>query len=262
MENVNNVGNTNPSNYATFNITSDNFAYKILLDNDNGGIDFKNVSSVDITDYFTINTIAAGATTLATVDTTVVATAHLNLDADGNILLRPTPAGRITLQENDGTVWAPTQSSDATTKAYVDTNMYHFIRVGFYSTSTSKLFMPMPGAEDMREVTSVIGAGERICFICPFDGSLETVWARSEYDAGDVDIGYHLSATTLEAPSSTATQTVTIDMAVDDTSYEFDFASAGTNTFSQGNIIMFSVEPEASMGDVHFMIVLKFDVST
>ena len=51
-------------------------------------------------------------------------------------------------------------------------------------------------------------------------------------------------------------------MSVDDTSYEFDFASAGTNTFSQGDIIMFSVDATSSMGDVHFMIVLKFDVST
>jgi hypothetical protein len=34
---VNNGGNTNSANYATFNVTSDNFAYKILLDNDNGG---------------------------------------------------------------------------------------------------------------------------------------------------------------------------------------------------------------------------------
>ena len=34
---VNNGGNTNSANYATFNVTSDNFTYKILLDNDNGG---------------------------------------------------------------------------------------------------------------------------------------------------------------------------------------------------------------------------------
>ena len=51
-------------------------------------------------------------------------------------------------------------------------------------------------------------------------------------------------------------------MGTDDTSYEFDFASAGTNTFAQGNILMFTVDPTTQLGDCHFMIVLKFDVST
>ena len=59
----------------------------LTIDNKNGaGNDFKNASSADITDYFTINTIAAGATTLTTVDTTVGATAHLTLDPDGDLI--------------------------------------------------------------------------------------------------------------------------------------------------------------------------------
>ena len=137
---------------------------------------------------------------------------------------------------------------------------YHFIRVGFYNTGTAKMYMPLPGSEDMREVTSNFAAGERVSFICPFDGSLETVWARSEEDCGSTIIGLHVATTFIEVPSATATQTVTVDMGIDDVSYEFDFASAGTNTFSKGNIIMFSVEPTSAMNDVHFMIVLKFEL--
>ena len=57
----------------------------IYIDNKNGGQDFKNVSSADNIDYFLINTIAAGATTLRTVDTSVGATAHLNIEADGHV---------------------------------------------------------------------------------------------------------------------------------------------------------------------------------
>ena len=57
----------------------------IYIDNKNGGQDFKNVSSADNIDYFLINTIAAGATTLRTVDTSVGATAHLNIDVDGHV---------------------------------------------------------------------------------------------------------------------------------------------------------------------------------
>ena len=51
-------------------------------------------------------------------------------------------------------------------------------------------------------------------------------------------------------------------MASIDTSYEFDFAAAGTNTFSKGDIIMFSIDPTSNMNDISFTIVLKFDVST
>ena len=57
----------------------------IYIDNKNGGTDFKNVSAVNATDYFTINTVAAGATTLTTVDTSVGATAHLTIVADGHV---------------------------------------------------------------------------------------------------------------------------------------------------------------------------------
>ena len=141
-------------------------------------------------------------------------------------------------------------------------DQYHFIKCGFYNSGTAKLFIPLAAAEDMREVTTPVGAPERVCFICPFDGSVETIWVRSEATPGSTIMGFHGTALQSETPSATAIQSVTVDMSVDDTSYEFDFASAGTNTFSQGNILMFTVDPTSAMNDVHFMIVLKFDVST
>ena len=140
---------------------------------------------------------------------------------------------------------------------------YHFIRVGFFNSGTTKMYFPMPGSEDMRELTNNLSAGERLSFLCPFNGSLETVWARSEGTPGSTVIGLHKSAGDgAEVPSSTATQSVTVAMDVDDTSYEFNFAAVGTNTFAQGDIIAFSVDPSAAMNDVHFMIVLKFDITT
>ena len=139
---------------------------------------------------------------------------------------------------------------------------YHFIRGGYYSTSTSKNFIPMAGAEDLREGTSLASLSEKFCFICAYDGSFEKAYARSEAACDSSVFGFHLIATNVEIPSSTATQSVTVDMSADDTSYEFDFASAGTNTFSKGNIMAFSFDPTNAPYDIHFMIVLKFDVST
>ena len=182
------------------------------------------------------------------------------MPAGGDIFLNADGAN-ITLQDGAGT-YTPTAASDATTKAYVDANAYHFIKCVFYNSGTTKVYMPLAASEDLREDSLPSGDTEKIVMIAPFDGSLETIWARSEEVCDSTVIGLHVGTTAIEIPSVTATQTVTVDMAVDDTSYEFDFASAGTNTFAQGNILMFSVTPTSAMNDVHFMIVLKFDVST
>ena len=91
---------------------------------------------------------------------------------------------------------------------------------------------------------------------------METVWARSEEACGSTEIGLYASSGTVEIPGPGTAQAVTVAMDADDTSYEFDFAGAGSNTFSQGDVIAFSVEPTSAMNDVHFVIVLKFDVST
>ena len=77
------------------------------------------------------------------------------LDAGGNITL-DAAGGNITLQNNAGT-YTPTAASDATTKVYVDTNHYHFIKCGYYSTSTSKIYLPIAASDDTRETTSIIG---------------------------------------------------------------------------------------------------------
>ena len=139
---------------------------------------------------------------------------------------------------------------------------YHFIKCGFSTTSTAQVFIPLAASDTLVESTILSGSAESVVMICPFDGSLETVWVRSTGVPASTVIGFHLSTTTNEVPSATATQTVTVDMSVDDTSYEFDFASAGINTFSQGDTIMFSIDPTSRMYDIHFMIVLKFDTST
>ena len=141
---------------------------------------------------------------------------------------------------------------------------YHFIRGGYYNTGTSLNFIPMAAAEDLREGTSIANLSEKFCFICAYDGSIEKAYARSENGCDSSVFGFHTIADSAgtEIPSTTATQSVTVDMSADDTSYEFDFASAGTNTFSKGDITAFSFNPTSAPGDVHFMIVLKFDVTT
>ena len=75
---------------------------------DGVGNDFKNVSSADAGDFFSINTSANGATTLATIDDDASA-GHLTLDADGQIIIDSVnSSGAITdgtLFKTDGTTF-------------------------------------------------------------------------------------------------------------------------------------------------------------
>jgi hypothetical protein len=193
-------------------------------------------------------------------DMTITSGRHLTIDVGGDIIL-DAAGNNITLQAN-GSTYTPSAASDATTKAYVDANVYHFIRGGYQNTGTSKNFIPMAGNEDLREGTSMSNFGEKYSFICPYDGTFEKAYARSEINCGNSIFGFHHSAGAGdEAPSDTATSTVTVTMGTDDTSYEFDFTGV-TNTFSKGDIIAFSFDPTLAPNDTHFMIVLKFDVTT
>lgn len=83
------VGATSGTHTAygmTVNVSGSDSNLGILSNVTNGGIDFKCLSSANIGDFFTINTTTNGATTLATTDADATS-AHLTLDADGDIIL-------------------------------------------------------------------------------------------------------------------------------------------------------------------------------
>jgi len=167
-----------------------------------------------------------------------------------------------TMLSNSDTAMASQQSI----KAYVDDKTkyhYHFIKVGFnYSyIGGTRVFLPTPGAESTRELSSASGGPETFTWICPYDGTLERVQARSEEVCGSSIIGFWHTANQVEIAGPFPTSEVTVNMSVDDTTYEFDFTGE-TNTFSKGDIIMFSFDPANDANDVHFMITLKLDVTT
>ncbi len=185
----------------------------------------------------------------------------LTLDSGGDVII-DAGSGTVTIKDDGGT-YTPSASTDVAVKSYVDTNQYHFIKFGYYTSSSSKLFIPLAGAERMNESTSMANGGEQFVFACPYDGSLEKAVVRSEIACGSSIFGLHKSTGAgSETPHPTAVQTVTVDMSVDDTTYEYDFVLAGTNTFSKGDIIAFSLDTTLASNDTHGVIVLKFDVST
>ena len=85
------TGSTNGTSYGygiEQRITGSDTQYGILQQVDDGQIDIKMKSSADTGDYCTIATGTHGATTITTEDDDLAA-AHLTLDIDGDIILKP-----------------------------------------------------------------------------------------------------------------------------------------------------------------------------
>ena len=216
----------------------------------------------DANDYATFTVADTGDLTIATVGDGTT-DSDLTLDVDGDIIL-DADGGNITLQDN-GSTYTPTAASDAATKDYVDATQFHFIRFGAYISTNSNSFLFIAGAENQRDVTSSSGGSENLVFVAPYDGVLVKAIVRSEAACDSSVINWYRddTPTGAEVPPTLAgaTQAVTVDMSVDDTSYEFDF-TGGTNDFDKGDIMMWAFDPTNIPYDTHMVIVLKFDTTT
>ena len=189
------VGDAGGSSIAygiDLDISEADICYGIRLDNKDGGTDFLNRSSANGADYFTLNTIAAGNTTLTTVDTSVGTTAHLNMVADGNFTVDAVgdisldaDGGNISLLDG-GSTYTPTAASDATTKTYVDTRYFFSQTMTFGSLYTdhdgewiicnNEAFFKLGGQDtsvDDTETATISQSNQAIAktlwFVAPYD---------------------------------------------------------------------------------------------
>ena len=138
---------------------------------------------------------------------------------------------------------------------------YHFINGGYYSTSTSKIYLPLVGY--ILEQTTTSSRNEYIAHAVPYAGKLKKVVIRSEGVLGTTQVGFHRSNEGTEVPNSTAKSEVEVDMDVDDTAYEFDFESDTTNdcSFVVGDIIAISVDSSGAAYDTNFTVVLEYYIN-
>ena len=148
-------------------------------------------------------------------------------------------------------------------KAYVDTTQYSTLVCGMNYNLSGGTFCVLSLSGATRPLTTFNYGIENTIMIAPFSGSLEKIMFRCEEVAGDpVVIGFHRATTGTEYPSTTPVASVSIDMSgvADDTSTEFAFTSS--NTFSKGDAIGFSIDPDNDINDAIFTIVLKYDITT
>ena len=125
--------------------------------------------------------------------------------------------------------------------------------------NADQIWIPLSRRELERPITQT-SMNEILAFTPPYDGYLNQVVFRSEEDCGSTTVGLHRSATGTELPSTTASNTVTVDMATDDTPYKFAFGASAS--FSAGEILGISMNPTNDPNDTVFTVEFIFDSSS
>ena len=130
----------------------------------------------------------------------------------------------------------------------------HILNGGAYNNGTTKFYLPLVGYSIESTISS--GRNEYQTFVTPYDGVVKKIVLRSEAASLTTVVGFHKSSEGTEVPNTTATEAITIEMAVDDTAYTAEFTSA--TQFVAGDILAISVTPEAAVYDLVWTLVLEY----
>ena len=122
----------------------------------------------------------------------------------------------------------------------------------FTATGSGKVYLPWSSVSD----ASTINYFNNL--IAPYSGRLLKVVARSEEALGNTVIGFHKASDGTESPSTTATETITVNMSADDTSYTFDFTK--TSSFNSGDVVAISIDPSNVPNDSRVTSVWLFNI--
>ena len=191
--------------------------------------------------------------------------ASLNNIVDGQISMSKNPNKPLAIyRKKFGRIWKSYMSADG--NDIVDKNLtvggnlnvrgtinkevmifYH----PFTATGSGKVYLPWSSVSDASSINYFNN------LIAPYSGRLLKVVARSEEALGSTVIGFHKASDGTESPSTTATETVTVDMSVDDTSYTFDFTK--TSSFDSGDVVAISIDPSNVPNDSRVTSVWLFN---
>jgi len=130
----------------------------------------------------------------------------------------------------------------------------HILNGGTYNTTTSKFYLPLVGYT--LEQTTTTAKNEMIAFVPPYNGRVKKLLLRSESRVDTVVAGFHISTEGTEVPNATATEEISVEMPIDDTTATFDFTSI--SSFNAGDIIAISVTPDREVYDLVWTLVLEY----
>ena len=132
----------------------------------------------------------------------------------------------------------------------VNAKLRHINTAKFSSTDTSQRYVRWDAAG------SNGSPGVNNKFVAPCDGSLVSVTIRSTLAANGTNIAFHKASNGTANLNTTATETVGIDIASNNTTYQATFSGS---TFSAGEILGISINPSSTPNDVNITCVWLFD---
>ena len=146
------------------------------------------------------------------------------------------------------------------------------INCGFYHSTSSIVYLPF-GYGGTNDATSSSGYLEFGGYVVPCDGYVEYVVVRGEAPGRNTKVGFVKASAGTEVPvlsgaaglssNGPESNNFFVDMLYDDTAYRFDtFKNQGgqiANTFSAGDVIMFTLDTTNPLYDAIATAVLVFD---
>lgn len=139
----------------------------------------------------------------------------------------------------------------------------YVLNSGFHSRTTSRVYMPLTTAA-YNAVTSTNGYLEYGAWCAPCNGYVDYVVVRSEQACGKSTVGIHIASNGTEMPGFNPGTFLspTVDMTTDDTAYKFtSFTNQGgtSNSFTAGQVVVISIDPQYTPEDTVATIVFKLD---
>ena len=156
-------------------------------------------------------------------------------------------------EDGDGTCSWQTAGGSSTTFRFM-------INAGFNYSYNAGTLVYIPLSVIWNERSGPASSNESLAFTPPYDGYLNQVVFRSEEACGSTVVGLHRSSTGTEVPNTTPSNTVTVDMAADDTPYKFSLGESAS--FSAGEILGISFDPTNDANDVVFTAEFILDSSS
>ena len=132
----------------------------------------------------------------------------------------------------------------------VNAKLRHINTAKFSSTDASQRYVRWDAAG------SNGSPGVNNKFIAPCDGSLVSVTIRCTSAGNGTNIAFHKASSGTANLNTTATETIGVDIASDNTAYQATFSSS---TFSAGDILGISIDPSSTPNDVNITCVWLFD---
>ena len=156
-------------------------------------------------------------------------------------------------EDGDGTCSWQTAGGSSTTFRFM-------INAGFNYSYNAGTLVYIPLSVIWNERSGPASSNESLAFTPPYDGYLNQVVFRSEEACGSTVVGLHRSSTVKEVPNTTPSNTVTVDMAADDTPYKFSLGESAS--FSAGEILGISFDPTNDSNDSNCTVEFILDSSS